>query len=111
MQPTSPSGLITCTRSSEGTSARCWQYAIEGETYTYLVQEHIHGRNTSTPTLLSGETVKYSTDERRFYYRGNDGKRHERVNRKLFVRDNRGKTREMEIVSKVKPPPEGSDKP
>ena len=101
---TAPSGLVTCARSPEGKSAWCRQFVIEGEAYTYLVQEHIRGKKVSTPALVLGDEVKYSTDERRIYYLGQDGKRHERVNRKVFVRNNAGKTREMEIVSKMKRP-------
>jgi hypothetical protein len=101
---TAPSGLVTCARSPEGESAWYRQFVIEGEAYTYLVQEHIRGKKVSTPTLVLGDEVKYSTDERRIYYLGQDGKRHERVNRKLFVRNNAGETREMEIVGKVKRP-------
>lgn len=111
-QATTPSGMIMCANAAQGTSPWCRQYAIGGEAYAYLVQEHIYRKKMSVAqTLVFGEEVKYSTDERRIVYLGDDGKKHERVNRKLFVRDNRGKTREMEIVSKLKQPPQGSGQP
>ena len=105
------SGLATCAPSSEGKSAWCRQFVIEGEAFAYLVQERLRGKNTSTPALVFGDAVKYATDESRIFYRGDDGQKHERVNRKLFVRAKVGRPREMEIVSKVRLPPQRSVQP
>lgn len=72
---------------TKGTATARWDYetfAIEGDTYAYLVQERLHWRWSEPANLTVNGPVKYAEQKR-----------------KLYVIDNEGNEHEMEIVTKI----------
>jgi len=82
-------------------NGRCASHVIEGADYVYLAREPLRGRYSKPANLAVNVPVKFAADERRVVSRGEDGRKHETQWHKLFVVDNDGEEREMEIVKKV----------
>ncbi len=84
------------------TNGRDVTFIIQGETYVYLVQQRLRWNWSKAANLTVKMPVKFTTDERRVLFRGDDGKKHETQWHKFFVIDNHGKEHEMEIVKKLR---------
>jgi len=76
-------------------------FIIEGETCVYLVRQQLRWNWSKPADLAVKMPVKFVVDERRVFYLGKDGKKHERQWLKMFVIDNGGKEHELEIVKEV----------
>ena len=67
-------------------------FGIEDNRWAYLIRSTKH----RPPSLIVGDSVRFSITERRFLYRADNGRKLEKVVREFYVFDHRGKKQRME---------------